>query len=308
MEKRRRSSQSDNNEDLVETTARKTKTRRVRKGETPVQILLDATQVLNLLCGGKRAITAEESINDVMESNLLVGGAVGKVSFAHGVSHVLRFERRQNGPRKGWIEDLRTRVESLEARLLETVILEVPSHSAAILSRLTEEDIRVGTRMGNGPRNYIDDSLSRLHATLESFAEILEHRRQYSASKAALELDIFQDLEPLPPVEILNDLIGRYFTFIWEFPDVQPGYRMIDPEVFSSSFSKQHPLLIYSMMSTSAADRGFSHPDRLKISASLLARCKRVLADSLESPYRGVSVVQALLVFCRGLHAQHIER
>ncbi|KAJ3337665.1 hypothetical protein HDU93_000743 [Gonapodya sp. JEL0774] len=291
-------------------------------------------------------------------------------------------ERRQNGPRKGWIEDLRTRVESLEARLLETVILEVPSHSAAILSRLTEEDIRVGTRMGNGPRNYIDDSLSRLHATLESFAAVLEHRRQYSASKAASEcppnvpleystrddeepehvtpvvhshataeedintidefhiqrdipgrrlsmlnrnprsldthaspklaiprsVDIFQDLEPLPPVQVLNDLIGRYFKVTWEFPDVQPGYRMIDPQSFSSNFSTQHPLLIYSMMSTSAADRGFPHPDRLKISASLLARCKRILFESLDSPYQGVSVVQALLAFCRGLHAQHVDR
>ncbi|KAJ3338993.1 hypothetical protein HDU93_008816 [Gonapodya sp. JEL0774] len=110
---------------------------------------------------------------------------------------------------------------------------------------------------------------------------------------------LFDDLEPLPPPELVNDLLTQYFRHTWEYRYIYAGQPMMHRPTFMSTVMSQNRLLIYAALAFASAYADADHQTRKQLGRNFFGRCKRLLFQHLEDPAASVGLVQALLIMAQ---------
>ncbi|KAJ3339071.1 hypothetical protein HDU93_008657 [Gonapodya sp. JEL0774] len=111
---------------------------------------------------------------------------------------------------------------------------------------------------------------------------------------------IFDDCDPLPSQEVINDLLVRYFSHMWEYRFVYVGHPMMHRPTFLSTISSQNPLLLYAILAfTSPYAPDVDHRARKQYGRTFFSRCKNLVFPMLGDPSAGVWLVQALLIMAQ---------
>ncbi|KAJ3341862.1 hypothetical protein HDU93_003983 [Gonapodya sp. JEL0774] len=267
------------------------------------------------------------------------------------------------GPRRGWLEQLKSRFIAVEASLMSAM-----NEAMDVISPEGGGNFQrpgIPDRTGAKPRDVVDGVLRNLETTVESFREEMRrlsfhgvpapsvscsgnlaaagspffdltmphkpHDAEFMSDvdlllqstsdfhlplsqEAALLGDgvpvpeealpilrpvgIFDDLDPLPSPEIVNAFVSRFFRYNWDYRFV----RTINPihrPTFLANFSKQQPLLVYSVMAVAATSSEENVIANRRLGNALFSRCKRILEELGNEIPDDISFVQALILLCQ---------
>ncbi|KXS16092.1 hypothetical protein M427DRAFT_300573 [Gonapodya prolifera JEL478] len=121
----------------------------------------------------------------------------------------------------------------------------------------------------------------------------------FSVAHLTRPLSLFDDCDPLPPAEVLNELFAQYFKHTWEYRFIYPAHPMVHRPTFMSTISSQNPLLIYAMLAHGSSCLDVDPSNSRQLALAFFARCKKLVFPALSDSLAGVWLVQALLIMAQ---------